>query len=394
MRISPLVLTFALAVAPAAPAASAAAQAPAARPAPRPAQRAAAPESLSARDFAGLVASLSEAGAYFDTDNLISNERSYLHVVGRLRSMAVRGGAYVGVGPDQNFSYIGHVRPTVAFIIDIRRDNLLQHLVFKSLFAHARNRAEYLALLLGRPTPRDLARWGDRPIETIVAYLDATPADSAMTARARAAILADARATGVPLSADDLRTMTRIHQAFVDGGLGLQFTSHGRAPRPYYPTLRQLILERDLSGRAASYLASEDDFQYVKRLEQRNLVIPVVGDLAGEHALAEIGRVVAERGTRVSALYTSNVEDYLIRDGTFDRYARTVTSLPRGPRSVIIRSYFGYFGRSPGRPHPQLVDGYASAQLMQTIASFAAEHARGGLQTYADVVTKGTIELK
>jgi len=364
-----------------------------ARPAPPP-RAAAAPESLTARAFAGLVERLSEPGGYFDTDNLISNERSYLHVIGKLREMGVRGGAYVGVGPDQNFSYIGHLRPSVAFIIDIRRDNLLQHLVFKALFAHSRNRAEYLARLLGRPAPPDVGQWGDRSIAAIVAYLDATPADSAAAQAARAAVLADARRSGIPLSAADVRTLSRIHQAFVDAGLGLQFTSHGRAPRPYYPTLRQLVLERDLAARPASYLASEDDFQYVRRLQQRNLVVPVVGDLAGDHALAEIGRVVAERGERVSALYTSNVEDYLIRDGTFDRYARTVASLPRGPRSVIIRSYFGYFGRGPGRPHPQLVDGYASAQLLQTVASFAAEHARGGLQTYADVVTKGAIELK
>ena len=389
MRILLLAIAACLASAPAAPSAAQATRSGSPRP-----TRAAAPESLTARAFAGLVERVSEPGGYFDTDNLISNERSYLHVIGKLREMNVRGGAYIGVGPDQNFSYIGHLRPSVAFIIDIRRDNLLQHLVFKSLFAQSRNRAEYLARLLGRPAPPDVGRWGDRSIDAIVAYLDATAADSASAQSARTAILADARRTGIPLSAADVGTLSRIHQAFVDAGLGLQFTSHGRAPRPYYPTLRQLILERDLAGRAASYLASEDDFQYVKRLEQRNLVIPVVGDLAGEHALAEIGRVVAERGTRVSALYTSNVEDYLIRDGTFDRYAQTVTSLPRGPRSVIIRSYFGYFGRSPGRPHPQLVDGYASAQLMQTIASFAAEHARGGLQTYADVVTKGTIELK
>ena len=70
-----------------------------------------------------------------------------------LKKRGVRGGAYVGVGPDQNFSYIAAIRPDVAFIVDVRRDNLLLHLLFKSLFTLARTRVEYLALLLGRPVP-------------------------------------------------------------------------------------------------------------------------------------------------------------------------------------------------------------------------------------------------
>ena len=73
--------------------------------------------------FANLITRLSEPGASFDTDNLISNEASYLHVMGRMREMGVSGGAYIGVGPDQSFSYIAQTRPEIAYIIDIRRDD-------------------------------------------------------------------------------------------------------------------------------------------------------------------------------------------------------------------------------------------------------------------------------
>src|SRR5215207_5179885 len=120
-----------------------------------PVQSAAQAPALSDSAFAALVARLSEPGGYFDSDNLISNESSYLHVLGAVRKLGVSGGAYVGVGPDQNFSYIAQVRPRIAFLVDIRRDNLLQHLLFKSLFEMARNRAEYLALLTGRTAPAD-----------------------------------------------------------------------------------------------------------------------------------------------------------------------------------------------------------------------------------------------
>src|SRR4029450_6324161 len=92
--------------------------------------------------FAARIERLSEANGDFDTDNLISNERSYLEIVPAWRKAGITGGAYIGVGPDQNFSYIAQVRPTIAFIVDIRRDNLLLHLLFKALFSAAQSRME------------------------------------------------------------------------------------------------------------------------------------------------------------------------------------------------------------------------------------------------------------
>lgn len=355
-----------------------------------PVQQPAAP-ALSDSAFAALVARISEPGGYFDSDNLISNESSYLHVLGAMRRLGVSGGAYVGVGPDQNFSYIAQVHPRIAFIIDIRRDNLLQHLLFKALFEMARNRVEYLALLTGRAVPNDVASWNRRSIADIVEFLEKAPPDPDQYETARSVVRSKLRRYGIPLTPADLETVGRIHQAFFDAGLELRFTSLGRAPRPYYPTLRSLLLERDLTGKQLSYFATESAFQFVKALEARNLVVPVVGNLAGDHALREIGKVVKERGEKISTLYVSNVEFYLMREGTFDTFAATVRTLPRDSRSVIIRSYFGggFYGS-----HPQSVPGYFSTQLLQTIDTFASESARGGYATYMDLVSKHNIDLK
>src|SRR5947209_4600108 len=98
-----------------------------------PSLRGQVPDRLPPPAFAALSARLSEPGGYFDTDNLISNESSYLHALDALRQAGTEGGAYLGVGPDQNLSYIAALRPHVAFIIDIRRDNLLEHLLYKAL---------------------------------------------------------------------------------------------------------------------------------------------------------------------------------------------------------------------------------------------------------------------
>ena len=101
-------------------------------------------QAVAQTDFARLIERLSEPGGFFDTDNLISNEQSYLHVLGKMRDMGVTGGAYLGVGPGQNFSYIAQTRPNIAFMIDIRRDNLLQHFLYKALFELSETRIEYI----------------------------------------------------------------------------------------------------------------------------------------------------------------------------------------------------------------------------------------------------------
>ena len=341
--------------------------------------------------FAALSARISEPGGYFDSDNLISNESSYLHVLGAMRRIGVAGGTYIGVGPDQNFSYMAQVRPRIAFIVDIRRDNLLQHLLFKALFEMARNRVEYLALLTGRGVPNDVTKWNRKSITEIVEFIDRSPQDPDQFETSRSVIRTKIRRYGIPVTPAELETIARIHQAFFDAGLDLKFTSLGRAPREYYPNLRKLLLERDLTGKQLNYLTSEDDFQYLKSLEGRNLVVPVVGNLAGNHALREIARVMTERGERLSAFYVSNVEFYLMREGSFDTFAASVRTLPHDSRSVIIRSYFGggFYGS-----HPQSVPGDFSTQLLQTVDTFVAEAARGGYATYMDLVSKHNVELK
>lgn len=332
-------------------------------------------------EFAALIRRISEPSGYFDTDNLISNESSYLHVMGKLEELGVHGGAYLGVGPDQNFSYIARIQPDIAFIIDIRRDNLLQHLWFKALFELAPTRIEYLSLMMGREPPARPARWENASIGALIDQVSKQPVDAATIADARRRVSDAVVASRVPLSQEDRATIARIHGRFALAGFGLRFTSYGRAPRPFYPTYGELLLEKDLQGRQVSYLATEADYRFVRGLERRNVVIPVVGDLAGPHALATIAEVLRERDTAVSAFYLSNVEFYLMQNGTFDRFARNVAALPAQNGALLIRSVFGQF-----YVHPQNVPGYYSTQLLQTAASLVIGFEAGRYQTYDDLV--------
>jgi hypothetical protein len=346
---------------------------------------------LATAEFPRLIEKISEPGGFFDTDNLISNEASYLHVLGKLRKMGVEGGAYIGVGPDQNFSYIAQIRPKIAYIVDIRRDNVLEHLLFKAIFSISRNRVEYLLNLVGRNMPAQSEKWNEKTINDVAALVDAASSDRARFEALHATVLEKIKAFGVPLTDIERSTISRIHQAFFASGLDLRFTSRARPPRFYYPTYRDLLLERDLSGRQANFLATEESFQVLKDLEAKNLVVPVVGDFGGDRALRAVARDISERGLKVSAFYTSNVEFYLMREGGFDRWVENLKRLPIDPRSVIIRSYFsGSFGHT----HPQTVTGYYSTQLLQTIESLIKEHSSGGYETYTDLVTKQSLDLR
>lgn len=339
--------------------------------------------------FAQRIAELSEPGGFFDTDNLISNEASYLHAVSGLRALNVAGGAYLGVGPDQNFSYIAAVRPNIAFIIDLRRENMLLHLMFKALFEIADTRIEYLGLLFGAPVREDAAAWADAELEQLVAYVDSVGARQASIDAARALVDSAVASFRIPLSDGDWTTIDRFHRTFVRAGLSLRFHTTGRAPRFYYPTYRELLLERDRTGRRENFLASADAFRYVKDLHERDLIIPVVGDLTGDHALRAIGRLLAEQGEYVSAFYVSNVEFYLFRSGSFPRFVDNVRALPWDERSVVIRSVFrGPFGFS----HPQSVPGYYSTQLLGSLSRLVQGFADGAYLTYWDLVTRDVLD--
>lgn len=344
------------------------------------------PQALSDSAFAALSVRISEGGGFFDTDNLISNERGYLKVMGALERHGMTGGAYVGVGPDQNFSYIARIRPRIAFIIDIRRDNLLHHLLLKALMEGAPTRVEFLSALHGRPDPLDPGAWVDSTVTSLVAHVQETAADTLRISELRDDLARAVRRYGIEISDDDLTTIYRFHQAFVDAGPGLRFTTFGRPPRPHYPTYRQLVTETDLEGRPASYLAHAEDYRFVRDLQLQNRIVPVVGDLGGTHALRELGDVLREMDLRLTAFYVSNVELYLWRGGSFDRWLRNLTGLPRERKALIIRSYFPNFGAV----HPSAVPGYHATQILQP----ADELAEGGFSTYGEVVTRGIIPLR
>ena len=117
------------------------------------------PARISDADFWAMVdtggpQSISEPGGYFRiTDNFTSNEREIGQLYTMLRERGTRGGVYMGVGPEQNFTYIAAIRPQMAFIVDIRRQAVVQHLMFKAIFEMSPDRADFISMLFSKPRP-------------------------------------------------------------------------------------------------------------------------------------------------------------------------------------------------------------------------------------------------
>jgi len=115
------------------------------------------PKQLSDRAFWQMIVDFSERGGFFRSDNLISNESTFQQVIPELKQHAT-GGVYVGVGPDQNFTYITALQPRIAFVIDIRRQNMLLHLMYKAIIEMSEDRADFLSRLFSRPRPSHFDR--------------------------------------------------------------------------------------------------------------------------------------------------------------------------------------------------------------------------------------------
>ena len=120
--------------------------------------------------------------------------------------------------------------------------------------------------------------------------------------------------------------------------------------RAAIPTTANLLIETDAQGRQRNYLASEESFQFLKLLHARDQIVPVVGDVSRSSAMAAVARLIRGRGERLSAFYTSNVEDYLFRDGRFQKFVQNLGGIPHDDRSVVIESIFSRWlsGARPG----------------------------------------------
>jgi hypothetical protein len=299
--------------------------------------RAALPARLSDQAFWKLMSDLSEPNGNFRSDNLVSNEIRFQSVLPELMRTVRPGGVYLGVGPEQNFTYVAALGPKLAFILDVRRGNVDLHLMYKALFELSADRADFVSRLLSRKRPDGLTT-SSTAAEIFGAFAAVEPNEGFA-----AETLASIRNRLVtvhrfPLTGADLERIEAIHHVFLLAGTKIQYSPFGSFGGTVQPTYADLMAATDEAGQARSFLASERAFAFVKDLERRNLIVPVVGNFAGPKTLRAIGNYVRRNGARVSTFYVSNVEEYLRQDGVWQAFCGNLATIPIDETSAFIRA--------------------------------------------------------
>ncbi len=344
-------------------------------------------EAIPASEFSRTIRDFSEENGFFRSDNFVSNETSYLHVLDKMHAMGCMGGAYIGVGPEQNFTYIAKIKPKIAFIVDIRRQAVMQHLMYKAIFHLADTRAKFLSYLFSKPLAPDADLDADASIEQTVRYFEAAPG-SPIAFRRNLDLIETTiqRDFDFPLTERDKVSLQYVYTAFRDENLNIQYLPGNPnwpgSPWGTFPTLREIILERDLKGRTGNFLAARADYEFVRSLQERNRIIPVVGDFAGSRALPAVADYLKRNGYSVSAFYTSNVEQYLFNNGVFSAFAENVAKLPITDKSIFIRAF-----PNMREPHPAKISGHHLTTLLERISVFLSDYDQGVYQDYWTLVT-------
>lgn len=346
-----------------------------------------APPAAPDTSFADLVNKLSEPDQHFFSDNYISNETSYLHVADSLSSNASKGGVYIGVGPEQNFTYIALTRPKMAFIVDIRRENMVLHLLYKALFQKASSRSHFLALLVGRPYDAASEPGAAASIEAVIAHAEKLPADEKTFAAIHESLQKTIEEEDhFALDATDKKSLEVAHRAFFKGQLDLRFELEKKNGR-LYPQLRELLSAKDLGGKQQGFLATDEAFRFVQAMEKEHRVVPVVGDFAGDRAMPGVAAKIREQGLTVSAFYVSNVEQYLFENNVWAKWAKNIAALPTDEKSLFVRAYL-----DQGKKHPREKKGHRTATILQKMAAFNAHQAKKAYTSWWEVATDQNVD--
>ena len=337
------------------------------------------PSRLSDEAFRRMVTGFSEEGGYFRFENFLSNELAFQQVIPTLKETTKAGGVYLGVGPEQNFTYITALQPKIAFVIDIRRQNMLEHMMYKALFELSNDRADFLSRLYSRKRPGGLN--ADSDPEILFAGYQGVQPDRRLVQENLSSMKEVLTNRKFGLSKEDFDSIEYVYRVFVEAGPDLDYTIGGFGGGGGSPTYEQLMTATDKAGHNWSYLASEANYRLMRDMEMKNLIVPLVGDFAGPKAIRAVAEYLADHDAKVTAFYLSNVEQYLFQDpGQWRRFYRNVSTLPLDSSSTFIRSVnAGAYGRFGGY-------GMRFQSLLSPMIDTVRAFDDGRLRYYNDVI--------
>jgi hypothetical protein len=313
------------------------------------------PEKFTDAQFWRMVTDFSEPGGMFPYENFVSNEANYQVVIPDLKRQIQPGGVYLGVAPEQNFTYIAAVQPKIAFIFDIRRQNMIELLMYKALFEMSPERADFVSRLFSRKRPEGLpASSSARAL--FDAFVAVQPDKQLYSETLQAMKDRLIKQHQFKLTPEDESKIDYIFSVFFRGGPRMDYAFASASPNSFVPSYYNLMISTDRTGRNWAYLANEEDYRFVRTMEQMNLIVPIVGDFAGPKAIKSVAKYLRDHNAAVTVFYISNVEDYLSTN--WASYRSNLESLPVEssglfirfvPQITLLRSIKDVPARWPGR---------------------------------------------
>ena len=256
------------------------------------------------------------------------NEPGYQEMLPQLTRIIAPGGTYLGVGPEQNYTYMVALKSKMGLLIDIRRDQMLLHLMYKALFEMSTDRPDFVGKLFSRRRPAQLT--ADSTVQDIFRAYGSVRADGALVEDYSDQILNSLKTVHhLGLSANDDQRIRFIFQTFAREGV-MTFRSSQESPG-----YMQNMIQTDGAGKNWSYLASKENFSWIREMFAKNLIVPVVGDFTGPRAIRAVGKYLRDHGAIVNVFYVSNVEDYI--QPSWSAYTANIASLPIDSSSMFVR---------------------------------------------------------
>jgi hypothetical protein len=226
------------------------------------------------------------------------------------------------------------------------------HLMYKALFELTTNRADFFALQFNKKRPTGLTAESSAA-DLVNAFWNVQTSSEAEYKSNLKRIQDHLTQTHkLPLDGNDLQGIEYVYWSFYWYGPAITYNSstsqNGRGGGGNMASYGDLVMATDGANVSRGFLANEANFNVLKSLHEKNMLVPVVGNFAGPKALRAVGKYIRDHGATVAAMYLSNVEQYLRQDGIWGSFCANVASMPLDDKSTFIRSSQGGGGGGGG----------------------------------------------
>jgi hypothetical protein len=211
---------------------------------------------------------------------------------------------------------------------------MLELLMYKALFEMSADRVEFVSRLFSRPKPAGLR--ATSTAEEIFKAFEPVSGNSELYKQTLRAVKDRlVKQHQFKLVGDDEQKLDLVFNVFLRGGPRMDYAYASSSPNNQVPSYYNLMVTTDGRGKNWAYLDTEERYRYVRDMQLKNLIIPLVADFGGPKTIKTIAQYLKDHGALVSVFYISNVEDYL--NSSWNQWLANLAALPADDSTLLVR---------------------------------------------------------